>query len=131
MGMRGKREAGSREEAGLPQGTEKEELHVTGSPIGSRILRKTESVRWTVLLRKAKPVFGKTIRWIVLRYPAMNLVKSKDAPSSEGRNIGGIGESRKADTESGCSPIPSFPPGGNPEAEIPNRADRWWKRWVC
>ncbi len=35
MGMRGKREAGNREEAGLPQGTEKEELHVTGSPIGS------------------------------------------------------------------------------------------------
>ena len=33
--MRGKREAGGREEAGLPQGTEKEELHVTGSPIGS------------------------------------------------------------------------------------------------
>ena len=32
MGMRGKRETGSREEAGLPQGTEKEELGVTGSP---------------------------------------------------------------------------------------------------
>ena len=33
MGMRGKREAGNREEAGLPQGTEKEELRVTGSPM--------------------------------------------------------------------------------------------------
>ena len=35
MGMRGKREAGSREEAGLPQGTEKEELRVTGFPCRS------------------------------------------------------------------------------------------------
>ena len=77
MGMRGKREAGSREEAGLPQGTEKEELHVTGSPIGSRILRKTESVRWTVLLRKA-----------------MNLNETEDAPSSERRILGGIGKSK-------------------------------------
>ena len=85
-------EAGNREEAGLSQGTEKEELGVTGSPIGSGILRKTESVRWTVLLRKA-----------------MNLNETEDAPSSERRILGGIGESRNADTESGCSPIPSFP----------------------
>ncbi len=40
MGMRGKREAGNREEAGLPQGTEKEELRVTGSPIGSGMTKK-------------------------------------------------------------------------------------------
>ena len=32
MGMRGKREAGNREEAGLPQRTKKEELRVTGFP---------------------------------------------------------------------------------------------------
>ena len=35
MGMRGKRDAGSREEAELPQGTEKEELRVTGFPCRS------------------------------------------------------------------------------------------------
>ena len=87
MGMRGKREAGIREEAGLSQGTEKEKLRVTGSPIGSRILRKTESVRWTVLLRKA-----------------MNLNETEDAPSSERRILGGIGESRKGD-ESGRSMV--------------------------
>ena len=33
-------EAGIREEAGLSQGTEKEELHVTGSPIGSGMTKK-------------------------------------------------------------------------------------------
>ncbi len=92
MGMRGKREAGSRGESGLPQGTEKEELRVTGSPIGSGILRKTESVWRTVLSRKA-----------------MNLNETEDAPSSERRILGGIGESRRADSESGRISTLSFP----------------------
>ena len=46
MGMRGKREAGGREEAGLPQGTEKEELRVTGFPCRSMgMTREDESGR--------------------------------------------------------------------------------------
>ena len=53
----------------------------------SRELRKTESVRRTVLSRKA-----------------MNLNETEDAPSSERRILGGIGESRKGD-ESGRSMV--------------------------
>ena len=86
--MRGKREAGNREEAGLPQGTEKEELHVTGSPIGSGMT--AEVVSGMTPYKKA----GMT--------PA-----SPSFPRSDtGTHKKG---SPKADSESGRSPSPSFP----------------------
>ena len=64
------------------------------------LLRKTESVRRTVLSRKAKPrkhqdpgwgfgvrkaILRKTepVRWTVLLRKAMNLIEIEDAPSSD------------------------------------------------
>ena len=59
MGMRGKREAGNREEAGLPQGTEKEELRVTGFPCRSMgMTREDESGRSMVEMLGVLAIMG-------------------------------------------------------------------------
>ncbi len=82
MGMRGKKEAGSQEEAGIRQGTQKEKNYVLLDPRSGR--------GYCVKQNLSGGPRKKTIRGIVFSRKVMNLNEPEDASSSERRILGGI-----------------------------------------